>query len=239
MSCTGSTTSSAKSGFGLEAVGGHSSSHIFISYRHSDTSAVDDLVQALGEAYPVWRDTVGIRAGQLWREQIARAIDTSYAMILVVSPDTEHSKEVYAEYFYAQGRKVPVVPVLVSEGRLPFDLGAVHALRWHVDQDVALRELKGSLDYHRARHVPTRESVSEEHTFLRALQLAYLLYVENYTRMAGVVHRGFREAPVQPRAVVMRSSFSLRRSGPLFRGGGRERIPVSRATGRGGGAPLR
>ena len=99
--------------------------------------------------------------------------------------------------------------ILKERGRLPFDLGAVHALRWHVDQDVALRELKGSLDYHRARHVPTRESVSEEHTFLRALQLAYLLYVENYTRMAGVVHRGFREAPVQPRAVVMRSSFSI------------------------------
>lgn len=77
----------------------HNTPHAFISYCRDDAAVVDELVAALGEAYPTWRDTSEIRDGQRWREQIVRAIDHAYAVIVVVSRTTEHSKEVYAEYF--------------------------------------------------------------------------------------------------------------------------------------------
>jgi formylglycine-generating enzyme required for sulfatase activity len=189
--------------------------HVFISYRRSDAAVVEDLVAALGEAYPSWRDTARILGGQRWRETIVRAIDAAYAFILVVSPETERSKEVYAEYFYALGRGVPVIPVLISECALPFGQESVHARLWCRDRDQALGELKADLVHYRAR-APSVEALSDEHAFLRALQLDYLLHVENYTRMAGVAHRRLRRAAVRPRAVVMRPEFALRRRGPLF-----------------------
>ena len=61
--------------------------HVFISYRRSDSAVVDDLIAAL-RGYTCWRDTTAIAGGQVWREEIIRAIEAAYAMILVVSTDT-------------------------------------------------------------------------------------------------------------------------------------------------------
>jgi hypothetical protein len=72
--------------------------HVFISYRRSDGGVVDELLNGL-RGHECWRDAARIAGGQLWREAITRALDAAYAMILVVSPETGQSKEVYAEYF--------------------------------------------------------------------------------------------------------------------------------------------
>ena len=79
----------------------------FHLYRRldKDSAVVDELTEKLSEFNP-WRDMTDILGGQVWREKIAGAIDASFAMILVVSADTEQSKEVYAEYFHALAHKV-------------------------------------------------------------------------------------------------------------------------------------
>jgi formylglycine-generating enzyme required for sulfatase activity len=191
------------------------SRHVFISYRRSDASVVDELVTALGDRVKYWRDTARIAGGQVWREEIARALDAAYAMILVVSPETEYSKEVYAEYFYALGRKVPVIPLLISQSPLPFGLENVNARLWYKDKKLANRELRGDLDLYN-RRAPALEPTNDVHTYLNALQLGYLMNVGNYTPMAGEGRFHPDRVARHPEAVVMRPEFSLRRSNPLF-----------------------
>lgn len=191
--------------------------HVFISYRRldRDSAVVDVLIENLSEFNP-WRDTSEILGGQAWRESISSAIDASFAMILVVSADTEQSKEVYAEYFHALARKVRVIPLLIADCKLPFDLGNTNARLWFKDRDRALGELRADLKRYRDEASPL-EPASDMRTYLGAMQLGCLMAVGNYTPMAGegrfrpeLVSRGLR--PVAP----MKSEFTWRRSGPLF-----------------------
>jgi formylglycine-generating enzyme required for sulfatase activity/DNA polymerase III delta prime subunit len=189
--------------------------HVFISYRRSDSSVVDELVAALSDRFRCWRDTTRIAGGQAWREEITRALDAAYAMILVVSPETEQSKEVYAEYFYALGRKVPVIPLLVTECEVPFGLANVNARLLCKDYRRVIGELRSDLDVYRSQYEPF-ESASDFHVYLRALQLGYLMAVGNYTTMAGKSWHRRRPSLSLPQPVVMRPEFSLRRSTALF-----------------------
>ena len=163
--------------------------HVFISYRRSDSAVVDDLLAALSDRYASWRDTARIVGGQVWREEITRALDLAYAMILVVSTETEQSKEVYAEYFYALGRKVPVIPVLFTRCKLPFGLESVNARLWYQDKQRTVKELRSDLDRYRAE-APLMEPTNDVRTYLGGMQLGYLMAVGNYTPMAGKVDTG-------------------------------------------------
>jgi hypothetical protein len=188
--------------------------HVFISYRRSDGAFVDELIAVLN-GYTCWRDTTGIAGGQVWREEIIRAIEAAYAMILVVSADTEQSKEVYAEYFYAFGHKVPIIPLLISEGELPFGLENINARLWYEDKPRAVEELRGDLERYRAQAASLKPA-SDLRTYLGAMQLGYLMAVGNYTPMAGEGRFRRERVARSLHAVVMRPEFSLRRAGPLF-----------------------
>jgi hypothetical protein len=189
--------------------------HVFISYRRSDSILVDGLIAALSDRYKCWRDTAQIAGAQIWREQITRALDTAYAMILVVSPETENSKEIYAEYFYALGRNLPIIPLLITQCKLPWGLENVNARLWYEDKQRTAKELCSDLDLYN-RQAPVLEPANDVHRYLNALQLGYLMNVGNYTPMAG--QGWFRSERVtrRPQAVVMRPEFSLRRSRSLF-----------------------
>ena len=190
---------------------------VFISYRRldKDSAVVDELTAKLSEFNP-WRDTADIVGRQVWRETIASAIDASFAMILVVSADTEQSKEVYAEYFHALARKVQVIPLLIADCKLPFDLGNTNARLWFKDCDRALQELRDDLKRYRDEASPL-EPASDMRTYLGAMQLGCLMAVGNYTPMTGegrfrpeLASRGLR--PVAP----MKSEFTWRRSATSF-----------------------
>jgi hypothetical protein len=211
------SASPASSTESLRGVHEHTSAqgHVFISYRHDDASVVDELIAALGERHPCWRDTTQIRGGQAWREAIVRAIDAAYALILVVSTETGRSKEVYAEFFYAQGRGVPIIPLWTCDCELPFDLGDTHARHWHRDREPNLRALEADLDAYR-RQLPRLAAASERQTYLNALRLSYLLNVANYTTLSGELHRRARRVTATPQPVVMHSTFALRRQSPLL-----------------------
>lgn len=188
--------------------------HVFISYRRQDAGAVDELVSALGAAHPTWRDTTKIRGGQAWREAIVRAIDRSYALILVVSPATEHSRKVYAEYFYTLGRKVPVIPLLVADCALPFGLDSVNAPLWYVNREQCVRDLIGDLDAYRAEP-PAVVAASALETYLNSLRLGYLMNVGNYTPMLGEVRKRSRPEGLPLRPLEMASCFTLLRNSVL------------------------
>jgi hypothetical protein len=89
--------------------------HVFISYKHEEQDFVEMLIRQLEAAgFPVWLDTERLRAGENWREAINEAIRDSFALILVISPDSKRSEYVTYEWAYAQGAGVKVIPVLLK-----------------------------------------------------------------------------------------------------------------------------
>lgn len=92
------------------------SKHIFVSYKHDEQDFVEMLIHQLQAAgFPVWVDTEQLRAGENWREAINFAIQDSFALILVISPEAKASQYVTYEWAYAQGANIKVIPILLKE----------------------------------------------------------------------------------------------------------------------------
>ena len=90
--------------------------HIFVSYKHEEQDFVEMLIHQLQAAgFPVWVDSEQLRAGENWREAINFAIQDSFALILVISPEAKASQYVTYEWAYAQGANIKVIPVLLKD----------------------------------------------------------------------------------------------------------------------------
>jgi len=90
-------------------------SHVFVSYKHEQQDFVEMLNRQLQAAgFTLWVDSEQLRAGENWRESINAAIKDSFALILVVSPESKASQYVTYEWAYALGVGVKVIPVLLK-----------------------------------------------------------------------------------------------------------------------------
>ncbi len=88
--------------------------HVFISYKHEEKEFADMLIRQLQMAgFPIWVDTDQLRAGENWREAINFAIQDSFALILVITPEARESQYVTYEWAFAQGAGVKVIPILL------------------------------------------------------------------------------------------------------------------------------
>ena len=66
--------------------------HVFISYSRKDSEFVYLLVDELRyKAHEVWLDTNDIRGGTDWAQEIEKAIDQAYAILVIVSGDSKKS----------------------------------------------------------------------------------------------------------------------------------------------------
>ena len=71
---------------------------IFTSYSRRDTEIVDTIVEKMSQAgISVWIDRSEIKAGNTWRVQIVKAIDTCQAFVLMLSPNSAASDNVRRE----------------------------------------------------------------------------------------------------------------------------------------------
>jgi hypothetical protein len=92
------------------------SGHVFISYRHigPDADYVDRLAQFLMAAgISVWFDREMI-SGDRWEEVIREHIDTSAAVVVVMSPSAEDSPWVKREIGRAEAMNRPILPLLLA-----------------------------------------------------------------------------------------------------------------------------
>lgn len=77
---------------------------VFISYAQGDRDFAERLTSSLTkEGFEVWRAEDQVLPGDNLAEKVADAIKTSEAMVIVFSPETEHSASVRYEIQYALG----------------------------------------------------------------------------------------------------------------------------------------
>jgi hypothetical protein len=90
------------------------SGHIFISYSHEDAASyVAQLATYLtAKAIPVWFDKE-IITGQRWAAVVREKIDTSVAVVVVMTPKGDRSEWVSREIDQAQLKRRPVLPLLL------------------------------------------------------------------------------------------------------------------------------
>jgi formylglycine-generating enzyme required for sulfatase activity len=110
-------------------------SHIFISYSHVDGDYAHKLESALKQrGFGVWIDD-RIDYGMRWPQVIQEQLDTSAAVVVIMTPRSYGSKWVQNELSYAMNLQKPIFPLLldgnywvsvaamqcvdVREGRLP------------------------------------------------------------------------------------------------------------------------
>jgi len=91
------------------------SKQIFVSYAHVDNTFITPLKERLQDYFDLWIDTASLSAGKNWRDEIDRAIKESFAMLVIVTPESCESKYVTYEWSYALGLGISVIPILLRK----------------------------------------------------------------------------------------------------------------------------
>ncbi len=110
---------------------------VFMSHSHTDAALaarVSDALQRSG--LDVWDSDRDLLPGDNWAGEVARALEESQAMIVLLTPAAANSPQVKREIEYALGAKnysnrlIPVVvgdPDLVPADKIPW---IVRRMRW-------------------------------------------------------------------------------------------------------------
>ena len=92
---------------------------VFISHAHTDEPLVKKIAAVLEDAgLEVWDDTREIMPGDNWADKVARALEESEAMVVILTPDALRSSWVRRDIDYAlgeQGYRKRLIPVLVGD----------------------------------------------------------------------------------------------------------------------------
>ncbi len=101
--------------------------NIFISYSRRDIAFVRKLAGDLEKAgYDVWWDLSDLRGGDDWVSVIPSAIETCQFFLVVLSPHAIESEWVRKEYTQALSTRKRIVPVMLSQSRVPFALNTIN-----------------------------------------------------------------------------------------------------------------
>jgi hypothetical protein len=106
--------------------------YVFVCYAHEDQALIYPELSWLREqGVHIWYDE-GIAAGQVWRAELARAIDGAKGVIFYISSASLSSMHCKREVNYALDRDKPVLPIYLKRADLPNDLelalGSIQAL---------------------------------------------------------------------------------------------------------------
>lgn len=120
---------------------------IFISYSRDDEEFARRLAHDLERVgADVWIDVEDIRAGLPWADSIQEALDACEIMLVIISPEAMASRNVADEWQYNVNQGFAVIPVLLREARVHFQL---HRLQYvdflNQDYDIAFAQLHSEL----------------------------------------------------------------------------------------------
>ena len=112
---------------------------VFIAYSRRDKKFVDKLVSDLKSGgVNTWRDVDDIKGAAWgdqarWRQIVDKAIKTSAAMVVVLSPSSTESNEVSAEWNFFAKQKKPIIPVIAKDCDVPYFLETYQL--WNLTKD--------------------------------------------------------------------------------------------------------
>ena len=119
---------------------------IFISYSRLDSQFVDRLEADLrSRSFDPWVDRRKLEGGQDWQDELQRAIDECQVVCVVLTPAALGSDAVKMEYRYAQRRRKPLIPLMLTYCELPMDLEAVQWVDFQNIYEDGLRNLVAAL----------------------------------------------------------------------------------------------
>ncbi len=121
---------------------------IFISYSRNDQSFATQLAASLSiGGADVWIDVEDIPAGMNWSRAIQEGLDTSDAMLVVVSPEAMTSRNVEDEWQYFIDNQRTILTVRHRPAKLHYQLNRIQYVDFH-DQpfDAAFWKLVAELD---------------------------------------------------------------------------------------------
>ena len=91
---------------------------VFICYAHTDADRIEtDLKWLVNRGVAVWYDH-RIPGGNIWRDELAHAIDCTSAVVYFLSEGSKRSQHCQREIHFAIERDKPVVPVYLENVRL-------------------------------------------------------------------------------------------------------------------------
>jgi hypothetical protein len=96
---------------------------VFISYSRKDQDFAKQLAKSLLQVgFGVWLDIEDIPAGVKWSTAIQNALQTSEAMLVILSPDSMSSVNVEDEWQYFLDRGKTIIPILWRPCEIHFQL---------------------------------------------------------------------------------------------------------------------
>jgi CRP-like cAMP-binding protein len=116
---------------------------LFVSYSRRDLEFVMRLTADLEKhGIHTWIDMYNINPAESWTREIGRGLESSQAMLLILSPDALESKNVEDEWLYYLDIGKPVIPVLYRDVTMPYRLHKLQRLDFaHEEYNVALTKL--------------------------------------------------------------------------------------------------
>ena len=107
---------------------------VFVSHSHADAELAVKISKALrSEGLDVWESDLNLLPGDNWAAEVARALEESDAMVVLLTPDAMNSPWVRREMEYALGAKRysnRLIPVVVgNRASIP-----LHDIPWIVRQ---------------------------------------------------------------------------------------------------------
>ena len=95
----------------------------FVSYSREDKEFVLRLAKDLkAKGAKIWMDTLDIRPGQTWADEIEAAVTGCSRMLIVLSPASVASRNVQAEVGYAISEGKEIIPIFYRQCTIPFRL---------------------------------------------------------------------------------------------------------------------
>jgi hypothetical protein len=139
--------------------------HIFVSYSRADSETVDAIVSRLKrDGFDVWLDRKAIMGGDIWSQEIVKAVGNAYAFLLLLSPSAAVSKYVRQEVYLAfEGNKY-LVPMKLAPVEIPasihLQLAGVQWIEYYRDPDARYAELVNVMNRHKPSPTPTTLAVA-------------------------------------------------------------------------------
>lgn len=164
---------------------------IFFSYSRVDAKFALKLGEDLRKAgVDIWIDQIDIPPSEPWDEVIAKALDESDRLLVILSHTSVASDNVLNEINYALESKKQVLPILIEKNiKKPFNIGRLQHIDFTDSYGTGLTLLLKSLSL--GSQLPLKERISYRRTIVLSITAAAVI-------IAGVLIKINMFSPANP-----------------------------------------